>query len=88
MSTENFEDQETPWARSAEIQTRLKALGFSMEYDFGSMPGEGHLLLAASGEVIEPTRATPAEVMQLAKEWSDLADSMSTDSDTDRSRPS
>lgn len=64
-----------------QIEMRLNALGFAMEYDQGSMPGEGHILLALSGEAVEPNGDTPAEVMALAKEWSDLADSRATESE-------
>ncbi len=68
---EGFDDA----AQRVAIGRQLEALGFSMEFDHGSMPGEGHILLSrASGEPVEPTAETPVVVLALAREWSDLAD--------------
>lgn len=64
------------------IDARLLELGFEMDFDLGSIPGEGHLLLRLSdGELVSLDDETAAdlseETLALAKEWSELVDECS-----------
>lgn len=68
--------------RLTEIDARLRKLGFKMDYDIGSIPGEGHHLIRLSNDELvslddDDSAAVPAEVLGMAKEWSDLVDDCS-----------
>lgn len=61
-----------------EINKRLLAQGFRMEFDAGAIPGEGHALIrVADNESVGADDNVPDEVLALAKKWSDLADKTS-----------
>ncbi|MBR8428312.1 MULTISPECIES: hypothetical protein [Burkholderia] len=58
--------------RRDEIQRQLAEHGFRMEYDPGSIPGEGHCLVSIeTGEIADDP---PETVAHLAEEWSRLTD--------------
>jgi hypothetical protein len=61
-----------PVDRRDEIQHELAEQGFRMEYDPGSIPGEGHCLVSIdTGEAVDDP---PEPVARLAEEWSRLTD--------------
>lgn len=66
--------------RRAAIETELAKSGLRMEYDPGSIPGEGHVLVSiGTGEWADaPTDAVAA----LAREWSDLTDQAEAETDS------
>lgn len=59
------------------VAASLAALGYRMEWDEGSIPGEGHSLIPLVGDAenFDPATA-PASIRSLAREWSDLADTI------------
>lgn len=65
-----------PEDRRQQIEAELRALGYQMDADPGAIPGEGHLLMTAAGELVDADNA-PGEVLDLAREWSQITDRMS-----------
>ena len=68
--------------RLTDIDGRLRELGFEMDYDLGSMPGEGHLLIRLSDRELaslddENAAGLSEETLALATEWSELVEECS-----------
>jgi hypothetical protein len=73
---------ESAQRRLEEIEERLKALGFVMDYDAGAMPGEDPLKWLSTDEPVDPDEeGVPQEALDLALEWSTNIDSDSMPSE-------
>lgn len=65
-----------PATRRAQLEAFLRDRGYQMDFDPGSIPGEGHYLVRCRDDhtIDIDEEEVPEDVVTAAREWSELTD--------------